>query len=191
MALAIVTGFVVDDAIVVIENIARYLEAGDSPMQAALKGSKEIGPTVLSMSISLISVFIPILLMGGIVGRLFREFAVTLSIAIAVSLCVSLTATPMMCARFLKSPKDVKHGRMFVLGERIFDRLLRAYGGGLRWVLSHQPIMLGVTIASDLPQRLFVHYRSQGFLSTAGHGAAERLDHRRAGHLLSRNDGQS
>ncbi len=106
MALAIVTGFVVDDAIVVIENIARYLEAGESPLQAALKGSKEIGPTVLSMSISLISVFIPILLMGGIVGRLFREFAVTLSIAIAVSLCVSLTATPTMCARFLKSPKE-------------------------------------------------------------------------------------
>lgn len=148
MALAIVTGFVVDDAIVVIENIARYLEAGDSPLQAALKGSKEIGPTVLSMSVSLISVFIPILLMGGIVGRLFREFAVTLSVAIAVSLCVSLTATPAMCARFLKSPKGMSHGRMFMLGERIFARSLRAYSVGLRWVLSHQPIMLGVTLAA-------------------------------------------
>jgi len=148
MALAIVTGFVVDDAIVVIENISRYLEAGDTPMQAALRGSQEIGPTVLSMSLSLISVFIPLLLMGGIVGRLFREFAVTLSIAIAVSLCVSLTATPTMCARFLKSPKDMKHGRMFLLGERIFARLVRAYSGGLRWVLSHQPIMLCVTIAA-------------------------------------------
>jgi multidrug efflux pump len=148
MALAIVTGFVVDDAIVVIENISRYLEAGDTPMQAALRGSQEIGPTVLSMSISLISVFIPLLLMGGIVGRLFREFAVTLSIAIAVSLCVSLTATPTMCARFLKSPKDMKHGRMFLLGERIFARLVRAYSGGLRWVLSHQPIMLCVTFAA-------------------------------------------
>jgi multidrug efflux pump len=148
MALAVVTGFVVDDAIVVIENIARYLESGDSPMQAALKGSKEIGPTVLSMSTSLVSVFIPILLMSGIVGRLFREFAVTLSIAIAVSLCVSLSATPMMCARFLKSPKDMKHGRMYMMGERAFQRLLRAYGGGLRWVLGHQPLMLGITIAA-------------------------------------------
>src|SRR5208283_1972122 len=134
MALAVVTGFVVDDAIVVIENIARYLEAGDSPMEAALKGSQEIGPTVLSMSVSLISVFIPILLMGGVVGRIFREFAVTLSVAIAVSLCVSLSATPMMCARFLRSQKDMKHGRMFVAGERIFERLRGAYGRGLRWV---------------------------------------------------------
>ena len=148
MALAIVTGFVVDDAIVVIENIARYLEAGDSPMQAALKGSKEIGPTVLSMSISLISVFIPILLMGGIVGRLFREFAVTLSVAIAVSLCVSLSTTPMMCARFLKSPKDLRHGRIYVATEKIFQGLLRGYGSGLRWVLRHQPLMLGVTMAA-------------------------------------------
>ncbi len=148
MAMTIVTGFVVDDAIVVIENIARHLEAGESPMQAALKGSQEIGPTVLSMSISLISVFIPILLMGGIAGRLFREFAVTLSIAIAVSLCVSLTTTPTICARVLKSSKEMKHGRLFMLGERIFARLLRAYGTGLRWVLNHQPIMLGVTIAT-------------------------------------------
>ncbi len=148
MALTIVTGFVVDDAIVVIENITRYLEAGESPMQAALRGSQEIGPTVLSMSLSLISVFIPILMMGGIAGRLFREFAVTLSLAIAVSLCVSLTVTPMICARFLKSPGNIKHGRMYELGERVFARLLRAYGGGLRWVLNHQPIMLGVTIAT-------------------------------------------
>jgi multidrug efflux pump len=148
MALAIATGFVVDDAIVVIENIARYLEAGASPMQAALKGSWEIGPTVLSMSVSLISVFIPILLMGGVVGRLFREFAVTLSISIAVSLCVSLTATPTMCARFLKSPKDIQHGRSYMLGERIFSRMHRGYGRGLRWVLAHQPLMLVVIIAA-------------------------------------------
>jgi multidrug efflux pump len=148
MALAIVTGFVVDDAIVVIENIARYLEAGDSPMEAALKGSKEIGPTVLSMSVSLISVFIPILLMGGVVGRLFREFAVTLSIAVAVSLCVSLTTTPMMCARFLRSPKDMKHGRAFLMGERFFSWMHGGYAAGLRWVLKRQPLMLAVTIAA-------------------------------------------
>ena len=148
MALAIVTGFVVDDAIVVIENIARYLEAGDSSLVAALKGSKEIGPTVLSMSISLISVFIPILLMGGIVGRMFREFAVTLSVAILVSLCVSLTTTPMMCAQFLKSPKEMRHGRIYLATERIFQGALRTYGTGLRWVLRHQPLMLTVTIAA-------------------------------------------
>jgi multidrug efflux pump len=148
MALAIVTGFVVDDAIVVIENIARYLEAGDTPMEAALKGSKEIGPTVLSMSVSLISVFIPILLMGGVVGRLFREFAVTLSIAVAVSLCVSLTTTPMMCARFLKSSKDMKHGRVFLVGERFFSWLHNGYAAGLRWVLKRQPLMLAVTVAA-------------------------------------------
>jgi multidrug efflux pump len=148
MALAIVTGFVVDDAIVVIENVARYLEAGDSPLQAALKGSREIGPTVLSMSISLISVFVPILLMGGIVGRLFREFAVTLSIAIAVSLCVSLTATPAMCARFLKPQKDLKHGPAYMFGERIFQAMHRNYARGLRWVLAHQSLMLAVTIAA-------------------------------------------
>ena len=148
MALAICTGFVVDDAIVVIENITRYLEAGDSPMEAALKGSREIGFTVLSMSVSLMAVFIPILLMGGIVGRLFREFAVTLSVAIAVSLCVSLTTTPMMCARFLKSEKDKKHGKLHRASERVFQRSLNAYASGLRRVLRHQPLMLVVTVAT-------------------------------------------
>ena len=157
MALAIVTGFVVDDAIVVIENIVRYLEAGDSPMRAALKGSQEIGPTVLSMSISLISVFIPILLMGGVLGRLFREFAVTLSIAIGVSLCVSLTTTPMMCAHFLKSPGEMRHGRIYKATEQIFQWALATYGHGLRWVLRHQPLMLVVTfVAIGLNVYLFI-----------------------------------
>jgi multidrug efflux pump len=146
MALAIATGFVVDDAIVVIENITRYLEAGEKPLQAALKGSREIGPTVLSMSMSLIAVFIPILLMGGIVGRLFREFAVTLSVAIAVSLAVSLTATPMMCARFLRSQKDRSHGRLYHFSENTFEHGLNVYRAGLRWVLRHQPVMLTVTL---------------------------------------------
>ncbi len=148
MALAICTGFVVDDAIVVIENITRYLEAGDSPMEAAMKGSREIGFTVLSMSISLIAVFIPILLMGGIVGRLFREFAVTLSVAVLVSLCVSLTTTPMMCALFLKSEKGVKHGAIYRASERVFQWSLDVYASGLRWVLRHQPLMLVVTAAT-------------------------------------------
>ncbi len=148
MALAICTGFVVDDAIVVIENISRYLEAGDTPMQAAMRGSREIGFTVLSMSTSLMAVFIPLLLMGGVIGRLFREFAVTLSVAIVVSLCVSLTTTPMMCARFLKSEKEMKHGKMFQASERVFTRSVKTYAAGLRWVLRHQPLMLALTGAT-------------------------------------------
>ena len=148
MALAICTGFVVDDAIVVIENISRYLEAGDTPMQAAMRGSREIGFTVLSMSTSLIAVFIPLLLMGGVIGRLFREFAVTLSVAIVVSLCVSLTTTPMMCARFLKSEKEIKHGKMYQACERVFTWSVKTYAAGLRWVLRHQPLMLILTGAT-------------------------------------------
>src|SRR5579863_9024894 len=148
MALAICTGFVVDDAIVVIENITRYLEEGDSPLDAAMKGSREIGFTVLSMSTSLIAVFIPLLLMGGIIGRLFREFAITLSVAILVSLCVSLTTTPMMCARFLKSEKEIKHGKMFQASERVFVWGVETYAAGLRWVLRHQPLMLVLTGAT-------------------------------------------
>src|SRR5208282_4952491 len=119
MALTISTGFVVDDAIVVIENITRYLEQGISPMGAALKGAKEIGFTVLSISISLVAVFIPILLMGGIVGRLFREFAVTLSVAIMVSLAISLTATPMMCSLLLKHIREEDQGRVFRASEKL------------------------------------------------------------------------
>src|SRR6202521_1427300 len=148
MALAICTGFVVDDAIVVIENITRYLEAGDSPMQAAVRGSREIGFTVLSMSTSLIAVFIPLLLMGGIVGRIFREFAVTLSVAIVVSLCVSLSTTPMMCARFLKSEKEIKHGTMYQACERVFLWSVETYAAGVRWVLRHQPLLLVLTGAT-------------------------------------------
>jgi multidrug efflux pump len=121
MALAISTGFVVDDAIVVLENITRYIEHGMEPVAAAFRGAREIGFTVLSMSTSLVAVFIPILLMGGIVGRLFREFAVTLSIAIGVSLLVSLTTTPTMCAKFLRPLNEEKHGRLYRLSERIFD----------------------------------------------------------------------
>jgi multidrug efflux pump len=148
MALTIATGFVVDDAIVVIENITRYLEMGFSPYEAAMKGSKEIGFTVLSMSMSLIAVFTPILLMGGIVGKLFREFAVTLSVAIAVSLLVSLTTTPMLCARFLKSRDESRHGRIYRASEGIFLWLHYEYNSALRWVLRHQVLMLCVTIGT-------------------------------------------
>ena len=146
MALAISTGFVVDDAIVVLENITRFLEQGILPVQASFRGAKEIGFTVLSMSTSLVAVFIPILLMGGIVGRLFREFAVTLSIAIGVSLLVSLTTTPTMCAKFLKPLNEEKHGRLYRLSERGFDAILRWYQKGLGWVLRHQFTTLCITI---------------------------------------------
>jgi hydrophobe/amphiphile efflux-1 (HAE1) family protein len=148
MALTIATGFVVDDAIVVIENITRYLEMGDTPYEAAMKGSKEIGFTVLSMSLSLIAVFTPILLMGGIVGKLFREFAVTLSVAIAVSLLVSLTATPMLCARFLKSRDESRHGPVYRATEHAFNWLHNEYAAGLRWVLRHQVLILCVVIGT-------------------------------------------
>jgi multidrug efflux pump len=148
MALTIATGFVVDDAIVVIENISRYFEHGLKPLEAALRGAQEIGFTVLSISISLIAVFIPILLMGGIVGRLFREFAMTLSIAIAISLLVSLTTTPMMCATLLRPPQEERHGRIYGASEWVFGRILGGYEASLSWVLRHQPLMLLITIST-------------------------------------------
>src|SRR5690606_28382849 len=124
MALTISVGFVVDDAIVVLENISRHVEKGEEPMVAALKGAREIGFTILSISISLVAVLIPLLLMGGIIGRLFREFAVTLAMAILVSLVVSLTLTPMMASRFLRRHDSVRHGRLYRLSERGFDAML-------------------------------------------------------------------
>src|SRR5262252_3688200 len=154
MALTISTGFVVDDAIVVIENITRRLEQGAPPFRAALEGARQIGFTVLSMSASLVAVFIPILLMGGVVGRLFREFAVTLSAAIAVSLVVSMTTTPMMCAKFLRSESGperepeskIAHGRFYRAGERAFNRIHGLYDKGLTWTLRHPQPMLLATI---------------------------------------------
>ncbi len=153
MALTISTGFVVDDAIVVIENISRYIEQGMPPVRAALKGASEIGFTVLSISISLVAVFIPILMMGGIVGRLFREFAVTLSIAILVSLGISLTTTPMMCSRLLRHYRDDEHGKMYRASERVFQSILRVYESSLGWVLEHSTltlIVLGLTVALNI-----------------------------------------
>ena len=146
MALTISTGFVVDDAIVVIENITRYLEQGMHPFQAALKGAQEIGFTVLSMSLSLIAVFIPLLLMGGIVGRLFREFAVTLSVAIAVSLVISLTTTPMMCAHLLREHQE--HGWLYRTSERFFTWIINTYGTTLSVALKYAPVTLAILIGT-------------------------------------------
>jgi multidrug efflux pump len=148
MALAISTGFVVDDAIVVMENVVRLMELGVPPMEAALKGSEETGPTVLSMSLSLIAVFIPILFMGGIPGRLFHEFAVTLAVSIAISMVVSLTLTPMMCAYLLRPEGGITHGRIFRFSERAFDYLLERYRRSLVWVLKHPAIVLAVFLGT-------------------------------------------
>ena len=142
MALTIAVGFVVDDAIVMLENIYRHIEDGLSPMEATLKGAGEIGFTILTISISLVAVFIPLLLMGGIVGRLFREFAITLTMTIAVSAFVALTLSPTMCAIFLRDEKHVQHGRAYMMVERAFDRILALYKRGLEFVLAHQPATL-------------------------------------------------
>jgi multidrug efflux pump len=146
MALAVGTGFVVDDAIVVLENIARKIEEGMQPLEAAVRGVREVGPTVLSMSLALLAVFIPILLMGGMVGRMFREFAVTLGAAVVVSLLVSVTLTPMLCARLLKPEPPARQGRLFRLLEGGFQRLLDGYGRSLDWALAHGPLMLALLV---------------------------------------------
>ena len=148
MALIVVTGFVVDDAVVVLENIMRHIEQGTAPMQAALRGAGEVGFTVVSMSLSLIAVFLPVLMMGGIIGRLFREFAATLSIAILISLLVSLTVTPMLASRLLRSHLQHKPGRISAFGERIYNKLLHGYDITLTWALKHNRLMMFLFFAT-------------------------------------------
>ncbi|MBX3302976.1 MAG: multidrug efflux RND transporter permease subunit [Nitrospira sp.] len=163
MALTIATGFVVDDAIVVLENISRYREQGMAPFQAALRGAREVTFTVLSMTLSLVAVFLPILLMGGMMGRLFREFAVTLSVAILVSLVVSLTATPMMCARILKPHRAEARGRWYRFSERVFEGMRGGYARSLTWVLRHQRSMLALTLATMAVSAYFYTIVPKGF----------------------------
>ncbi|WP_372400146.1 multidrug efflux RND transporter permease subunit [Azospirillum sp. HJ39] len=164
MALTIASGFVVDDAIVMIENIVRHIEKGEKPLQAALKGARQIGFTVVSLTLSLIAVFIPLLFMGGVVGRLFREFAITLSIAVLVSAVISLTLTPMMCARLLKPETESKPNALFRWTERGFDALLNGYAASLRVVLRHQPATLAVTIATLVATLYLYDVMPKGFL---------------------------
>ena len=171
MAMTIATGFVVDDAIVVMENIARHLENGMKPFAAALKGAEEIGFTVFTISISLIAVFIPLLLMGGIVGRLFREFAVTLSTAVFVSMIISLTTTPMMCAYFLKSERMEKHGRLYMASEKFFDGMLSLYRGTLHWVLEHPAITLVVLFITIALNVLLIIKIPKGFFPVEDTGS--------------------
>ena len=171
MALTISTGFVVDDAIVVMENISRYLEMGMAPAEAALKGAQEIGFTVLTMSTSLIAVFIPLLMMGGIVGRLFREFAVTLSVAILVSMVISLTTTPMMCAYLLKPHAGEKHGRLYRISEGFFDGMLNIYKHSLSWVLDNSGLMLVVLLLTIALNVVLVIKIPKGFFPQQDTGA--------------------
>jgi hydrophobic/amphiphilic exporter-1 (mainly G- bacteria), HAE1 family len=163
MALTIAVGFVVDDAIVMLENIYRYVEEGMSPMDAAYKGAGEIGFTIISISVSLVAVFIPLLLMGGIVGRLFREFAVTVTLTIAVSVIISLTLTPMLCSRFLKNEHAKKHGYLYQLFERGFDAMVNGYKRGLHIVLDHQFITLMVFFATLITTGVLFWIIPKGF----------------------------
>jgi multidrug efflux pump len=171
MALTISTGFVVDDAIVVMENITRHLEAGMEPFAATLLGAKEIGFTVLTISISLIAVFIPLLAMGGIVGRLFREFAVTLSTAILVSMVISLTTTPMMCAYLLRDERSKKHGRLYTASEKVFEWMLLGYRHSLHWVLDNAVLTLTVLFLTILLNFAIVYKIPKGFFPQQDTGA--------------------
>jgi multidrug efflux pump len=173
MAMTIATGFVVDDAIVVMENISRHLEEGLKPFAAALKGAEEIGFTVFTISISLIAVFIPLLLMGGIVGRLFREFAVTLSTAVFVSMLISLTTTPMMCAYLLRSEKNEKHGRLYMASEKFFDWVLSLYRGSLHWVLDHSTLTLVILFITIALNVLLIFKIPKGFFPTEDTGTIQ------------------
>jgi hydrophobic/amphiphilic exporter-1 (mainly G- bacteria), HAE1 family len=163
MALTIAVGFVVDDAIVMLENIYRHIEAGLTPLEATLKGAGEIGFTIMSISISLVAVFIPLLLMGGIIGRLFREFAITMTATIAVSAFVALTLSPTMCALFLRDEKHVKHGKVYMAVERAFDKILDWYTRGLDFVLDHQRATLMVFLATVAATVLLYIYIPKGF----------------------------
>jgi multidrug efflux pump len=175
MALTISTGFVVDDAIVMIENVARYVEQGDSPLAAALKGSEQIGFTILSLTVSLIAVLIPLLFMGDVVGRLFREFAVTLGVTILISAVVSLTLTPMMCARILKRTPEEKQGRLFRGSQRVFDRVIQFYGKTLRWVLGHQTSTLLVAAATLVLTVLLYGVVPKGFFPIQDTGVIQGI----------------
>ena len=173
MALTIATGFVVDDAIVMIENIARYIEEGENPMEAALKGSKQIGFTIISLTVSLIAVLIPLLFMGDVIGRLFREFAVTLAVAILISALISLTLTPMMSARLLKHVPEEKQGRFFHASGRFFDRIIEEYAKGLRWVLDHQKLTLAVALGTIVLTGLLYIVIPKGFFPVQDTGVIQ------------------
>ncbi len=170
MALTLSVGFVVDDAIVMLENIVRHMEKGKRAMEAALDGAREIGFTILSMTLSLTAVFIPVLLMGGILGRLFHEFAVTIGVAILVSGFVSLTLTPMLCSRFLRPPKEAKHGRFYEATERVYQRSLALYERTLGWVMDHRPATMLFSLGILVATGLLYPFVPKGFIPTEDQG---------------------
>jgi HAE1 family hydrophobic/amphiphilic exporter-1 len=170
MALTLSVGFVVDDAIVMLENIHRHIEMGKSPREAAFEGSREIGFTILSMTLSLVAVFIPVLLLGGILGRLFHEFAITISAAILVSGFVSLTLTPMLCSRFLKTEHGQTHGRAYRTVEDLYDRMFRAYDRSLGWVMDHRRATMGFSLAILVGTVVLFHFAPKGFIPTEDTG---------------------
>jgi len=175
MALTIATGFVVDDAIVMIENIARYIEEGEAPMAAALKGSKQIGFTIISLTFSLIAVLIPLLFMGDVVGRLFREFAITLAVSILISAFISLTLTPMMCARLLKHVPEEKQGRFYHASGQFFDNIIAYYGKMLQWVLNRQGLTLLVALGTLVLTAVLYIWVPKGFFPLQDTGAIQGI----------------
>ena len=175
MALTISTGFVVDDAIVMIENISRYVEQGETPLEAALKGSRQIGFTILSLTVSLIAVLIPLLFMGDVVGRLFREFAVTLGVTILISAVVSLTLTPMMCSRILRHVPEERQGRFYHASGKFFERMIASYGRSLQWVLRHQSATLTVAAGTLLLTVLLYVMIPKGFFPVQDTGAIQGI----------------
>ncbi len=184
MGLTIAVGFVVDDAIVMIENIVRYIEEGDSPFDAALKGAGQIGFTIISITCSLIAVFIPLIFMGGIIGRLFREFAMTVAIAVVISAFISLTLTPVMCSLFLKHEDPHKRNRVSQWAEDAFDAIIRFYDRGLTWVLRHQFLTLLPTLALIVLTGRALRLHSKGLFPAAGHRLHLRRGRCAAGHVL-------
>src|SRR6202034_3612457 len=175
MALTISTGFVVDDAIVMIENISRFIEQGDPPMEAALKGAEQIGFTIVSLTVSLIAVLIPLLFMGDVVGRLFREFAVTLAVTIVISAVVSLTLTPMMAARILRHEPKEQQGKIYKASERVFERMIAFYGRTLKVVLRYQTITLFVALGTLVLTILLYIWIPKGFFPVQDTGVIQGI----------------
>ena len=184
MALTLCVGFVVDDAIVMLENISRHIEMGKSPLQATLDGSKEISFTIVSMTLSLIAVFIPVMFMGGILGRLLHEFAVIIIVAVLISCFVSLTLTPMMCSRLLRPHGEVKHGRLFMLTERAFEATKNAYGRSLTWAIDHPRLTMVVFLVIVIATAVTVRAHAQGLPAERRQRAAVRVHRGPPGHLL-------
>ena len=184
MALTLSVGFVVDNTIVMLENIVRHMEMGKAPMRAAFEGSKEVAFTIVAMTVSLVAIFIPVLFMGGLVGRLLNEFAVTIAVAIIVSGFVSISLTPMLCSRFLKPPHSQRHGSLYNLTERLFDAWVRAYDWSLRLSLRHRVVTMAVSLAAAGRLGVLVRADSQGLSAERRSGPLQHQRRRDSRHRL-------